>query len=287
LLLNLRDKLGAKPAETTNGEKPAVESLNAIMEILHADVLAARDRLLMLNPSRREMIESRLEVIARRIAHSRGEKFARRPSLPDILKDSYRDGGNPTLSQAAWKGFVSEVAAFHMLELFFLKCLEVFGWRRFEPADLGRMNFAANTFLAGRAAGFAHDKHCWNFVRTNLYSWHVLSAKALTEISRVLSQMSFSWSDRELRAWIRQLPPHLRLPHLDFAADERAARLAVDLVERELGQPLTMAFQGRVLCRKFFVPSLELARRGARDPRPATRAHSPRGPRRLRRRRAR
>ncbi|MBI3543028.1 MAG: hypothetical protein HY075_07125, partial [Deltaproteobacteria bacterium] len=149
------------------------EKLRQLLELFTNDVLAARDRLLMLNPGRRKLIEHRLEFIGRKVARARGERFHRSLSLPEILKDSYRDSAPgqpqnpmPKLGLAAWRGFVSEVALYNLLELFFLKSLDVYGWRPFEEGDLGRMNFAAHTFLSQRATGFAHDKHCWNFVRT-------------------------------------------------------------------------------------------------------------------------
>ncbi|MBI3557151.1 MAG: hypothetical protein HY074_12880 [Deltaproteobacteria bacterium] len=257
-----------QPARTVKTSDETLAKLDRLFELLTVDVLAARDRLLMLNPGRRKMIERRLEFIGRKIARSRGERLNRSLSLPEILKESYRDSvpgapvtASPKLGIAAWRGFVSEVALYNLLELFFLKGLDVYGWRNFEPADLGRMNFSAHTFLSQRAAGFAHDKHCWNFVRTNLYSWYVPSQKALVELAKVLEELrtaNFTWSDHDLSHWVAELPTGLKLQHMEFADDARTAGMLADLLETQLNMPLTSKFQGRAVCRKFFVPALEL-----------------------------
>lgn len=245
-----------------------VDSLSRVLDIFIQDVLAARDRLLMLNPGRRKMIEHRLEFIARKVARMRGERLGRPLALLEVLKESYREvvfgpDANlaPKLSMAAWRGFVLEVAFYNLLELFFLKSLDVYGWRVFEIGDLGRMNFAAHTFLSQRAANFAHDKHCWNFVRTNLYSWYVPSQKAISALESALADSAlsnFSWSDRDLETWASSLPAHLKSPHLEFAEESSTARLVIDLLEKELSTPVTTAFHGRVICKKFFLPALEL-----------------------------
>lgn len=256
--------LNAQPDRIAD-EASAVR-LNRILEIFVTDVLAARDKLLMLNPGRRKMIEHRLEFIARKIARNRGERLNRSLSLPEILRESYRDPGlsglptstPPKLGIAAWRGFVSEVALYNLLQLFFLKCLDVYQLREFESTDLGRMNFAAHTFLSQRAAGFAQDIHCWNFVRTNLYSWYVPSQKALLELSRALENFEFAWSDRDLLKWIKDLPQALQVPHLEFGAEARIGEMIRELLETQLATPVTTNYQGRVACRKFFFPALEL-----------------------------
>lgn len=254
------------PASKQSSAQDARGQLNELLETFVNDVLASRDKLLMLNPGRRKMIEHRLEFIARKIARSRGERLNRSLSLPEILRESYRDvplasqatSPAPKLGIAAWRGFVLEVALYNLLQLSFLKCLDLYRWRDFEPADLGRMNFAAHTFLSQRASGFAHDKHCWNFVRTNLYSWYVPSQKGLGELARKLEGVSFSWSDLELQAWITELPPGLKPSHLEFAEEAKVAVLVGDLLDKQLSAPVTSNFQGRVVCKKFFIPALEL-----------------------------
>lgn len=236
-------------------------SLTKAAELLVKDVMASRDRLLALNPGRRKMIERRLEFIGRKIARSRGEKLNRSLSLPEILKDSYREAPHTQtkLGYLAWKDFVTEVALYHVLELFFLKSLDVHGWRPFEVEDLGRMNFAAHNFLNQRATGFAHDKHCWNFVRTNLYSWHVPSRNALGELEKLLSSSSqLNWSDQELVEWVSTLPAELKPSHFEFDTELKIGQAVLDLLENQLGMPLVSNFQGRPICKKFFIPALEL-----------------------------
>lgn len=85
----LRQSLGPKL-------QPALPShiyitLDNIFEILLADVSAAREQLLLLNPGRRKLLEHRLEFIARKIARGRGERWSRSIILPEVLKDSFRE----------------------------------------------------------------------------------------------------------------------------------------------------------------------------------------------------
>lgn len=260
--LDQRQSLGPLPLLLNPSATASFAKLNQLLEILTVDVFALRDRLLMLNPGRRKMIEHRLEFIARKVARLRGERLNRSLSLPDILKESYRDAGQvtvaPKLGIAAWRGFVSEVALYNLLQIFFLKSLNTCGWREFSTDDLGRMNFAAHTFLSQRASGFAFDKHCWNFVRTNLYSWYVPSQKALDLLTKALEGFEFSWSDRELEAWVTEIPAALRPTHLDYASELSTSKFLVDLLEDGLATPVTTHFQGRVACKKFFLPALEL-----------------------------
>lgn len=234
--------------------------LTNVLEIITKDIMASRDRLLLLNPGRRKMIEHRLEFIARRIARTRGEKLTRSLSLTEVLKESYRDNAQAqtkVLGNLAWKAFVTEVALYNILELFLLKCLDVYGWRKFEDGDLGRLNFAANMFLSQRGTGFAHDKHCWNFARTNLYSWYVPSRGALENLSPVLSRLTIGWTDEDLMSWMNSLPESLRLPNRNFEEEHALAESIVDLIEKQLGTPVASNFQGQAACRKFFVPALE------------------------------
>jgi hypothetical protein len=103
----------------------ASDQLNRLLEVFTTDVLAARDRLLMLNPTRRKAIEHRLEFIARKVARARGERLNRSLSLLEVLKESYRDAlpgqplnPSPKLGIAAWRGFVSEVALYNLHQHF-------------------------------------------------------------------------------------------------------------------------------------------------------------------------
>ena len=248
----------------------AIDPLTALFESLVKDIMASRDRLLSLNPGRRKLIEHRLEFIARKIARQRGERLTRSLSLPDVLKESYRDNAQAqtkVLGNLAWKAFVTEVALYNVLELFLLKCLDVYGWRKFENSDLGRLNFAANMFLSQRASGFAHDKHCWNFARTNLYSWYVPSRVALEELGQGIDKISMGWTDREFMQWISNLPESMRLPDFDVAVrangacaykdDQNLSKAIFDLLESQLGVQVVTGYQGRPVCRKFFIPALE------------------------------
>lgn len=239
---------------------PSVEPLTAVLETLTKDIMASRDRLLLLNPGRRKMIEHRLEFLARRIARARGERLTRSLSLTEVLKESYRDSAQAqtkVLGNLAWKAFVTECALYNILELFVLKCLDVYGWRKFEPSDLGRLNFAVNTFLSQRASGFAHDKHCWNFARTNLYSWYVPSRAALESLTPTLENLTIGWTDQDLVRWLSALPESLKLPNQNLEEDQSLADTVVDLIEKQLGMPLVNKFQGQAVCRKFFIPALE------------------------------
>jgi hypothetical protein len=245
--------LFASPSQSTR--------LNQFFELLVQDVMASRDRLLSLNPGRRNLIERRLEFIGRKIARQRGEKLTRSLSLPEVLKDSYRDNAQAQhkLGVLAWRGFASEVALYHMLELFFLKSLDAHGWRTFEPGDLGRLNYAAHCFLSQRATGFAFDRHCWNFVRTNLYSWYVPSQTALAKLNERFSEPfeGMKWTDKDLVQWASQLPAELRLSHLNFSEESPTARLLLELLEGQLAMPLVSNFQGQAVCKKVFIPALE------------------------------
>ncbi|HRK02256.1 MAG TPA: hypothetical protein PLH57_06280, partial [Oligoflexia bacterium] len=237
--------------------------LNAAFEILTKDVRASRDRLLALNPGRRTAIERRLEFIARKVARARGEKLNRSLSLTDILRESYRETDfGRTLGLAAWEGFVAEVALFQILGIFFLKHLGVLGWRSFENADLGRLNFTIHSFLQNCAQGFSYDKHCWNFVRSNLYSWYVPSTAAQQQLAAALEQFNnksenFEWSDHSARKWMSTTPLRRQFRHLDFDGERKVAAFCEEVLEK-LGVTYLSSFHGETVCKKTFLPCLEL-----------------------------
>ncbi|MBI2607129.1 MAG: hypothetical protein HYW49_13725 [Deltaproteobacteria bacterium] len=236
-------------------------NLRKVFDALLKDVKNARDRMLALNAGRRAMVERRLEFIARRIAHARGERFQRQLTLTEVLRDAgiAADREPATLAGAAWAAFQGEVALYNVFELFFLKSLEFHAWRPFEDADLRRMNFAAHSFLNHRAVDFAHDKHCWNFVRNNVYSWYVPSQEVADAISAVLREIArktpLSWSDADLLNWTAELAGGLS--HLRFREDRAHAENIVAFVEKHLGIPLVSEFHGRCVCSKVLLPALE------------------------------
>ncbi|MEW6056225.1 MAG: hypothetical protein AB1540_06395 [Bdellovibrionota bacterium] len=265
LSLNLRDRIEVTPRKPLEGlefsaTQASESKLNALFDLFVKDVMNSRDQLLSLNPGRRKLVERRLEYIARKVARARGEKLNRSISLPELLRESYREQGQPLtkLSSLAWKAFVGEVAIYQMLQIFFLKCLDRNGWRPFENEDLVRMNFAAHSFLNHKAAGFAHDKHAWNFVRTNLYSWYIPSQKVRTELVQILGNIDSRWSSNELVQWFSTMPSSNQLGHLEFPAENKLAQSLLDLIENQLGVPLVSNFQGHFVCRKIFIPALEM-----------------------------
>ncbi len=237
-------------------------NLHKVFDALLKDVKNATDRMLALNAGRRAMVERRLEFIARRIAHARGERFQRQITLAEVLRDAgIRAAGREpaTLAGAAWAAFQCEVALYNVFELFFLQSLEFHAWRPFEDADLRRMNFAVHSFLNHRAVGFAHDKHCWNFVRNNVYSWYVPSQEVAGAISTVLREIAqktpLSWSDADLLNWTAELDGGLS--HLRFREDRAHAESIVSFVEKHLGIPLVSEFHGHSVCSKVLLPALE------------------------------
>jgi hypothetical protein len=156
-----------------------------LFDSFEKDIRASRDRLLTLNPGKRRLIERRLEYIARKLARNRGERFTRTLSLVEVLKETFREPSLTKLPHLAWNAFVAEVSMYQVFEFFFLKSLDRNGLRAFEADDFGKLNFETNKFLTQRAIGFAYDKHCWNFARTNLYSWYLPSSKTSLECSRI------------------------------------------------------------------------------------------------------
>lgn len=263
LIASLSGSPGKLPAGSAH-QFTHLRGLDRLFMVLRQDVLAARDRMLVLNPARRKHVERRLECIARRLARARGERMNRTLSLPELLRESYRPmAREQTLGLAALDRFCSEVALHSVLQLFLAKRLHHSGWRTFSDDDLGRLNFVLNEFLRAKSLGFVSDRHSWNFVRPNLYSWYAISKNTAGECLQMLgdglevSSPAFSWSDRDLEAWLVKAPDELGLHHLETARDASLARSVLDFVERQLGFTILSSFQGRGLSKKVFLPTME------------------------------
>lgn len=248
-------------------EKLLFQHLHALLALFTEDVFASRDRLLALNPGRRKMVEHRIEYIARKIARERGEKIIRPIVLTEILRESYRDASEITsqrISSQAWKVYATEVGLYHLLEFFFLKCLEQNHWRAFECADLHKMNFESNLFLSQKGFGFAHDKHAWNFVRSNIYSWHTPSTetqsllkKEYEKIVKLEQSQSIPWTYETFIDWFPSLLDQFPLDHFHFFSEYKISEFAFDLLEKEVGFSWVKPFQDTLMCSKVFFPTLE------------------------------
>ncbi len=262
----------AVPSPSVTAAGNTYRTFDLLFEALVDDVWSSRDRLMHLNPGRRKMVEHRLEVIARRLARQSSERVTRPVTLTEVLKDSYRNelrGGSQHDAQfeevvtqpivlRAWRAFANEVAFYQLLEIIFLKSLDANGSRVFQNDDLSKLNFAAHQFLVQRASDFAYDKHSWNFVRTNLYSWYVPSKSAIDQLIRVLgSSEVFKWSDIEVLDWLFNSGVHQHLPQLSLLNEHKLSQFLFDFTEKEMRSNVLSYFQDFSVCKKVFLPCLE------------------------------
>ncbi len=289
----------AAPKLTLSGEEwiqpknevsfhPILKSFDELFELFRRDIFQHRDQLLHLNSSRRQMIERRLEVIARRIARARGEKPIKVLSLPDVLRDSFHDMREKSQALAALDGFIAEVALHNIFQIAFLLSADVARLRTFEKNDLTRLNFVCHSFVNQKTIAFNQDKCSWNFVRPSIYSWYSLSPIALEQLNaetlnRLLrkdspshkqnqfidfsslapEQESFAFEpltqniSQLLDGWLSSTHHKAAFDHLDFATERSGIRSLLNFLEAELGVSLADRIQRRLFLKRAFLPCLE------------------------------
>jgi hypothetical protein len=261
----LSRELSREVNETTHSA-----TFGALFDIIRQDVYLSRDKLLMLNPSRRDLVSRRLAFNAARIARSRGERMNRQQSLPDLLRESYRPATkDKTLGLQSLDRFTAEVALYHLLQIFCLKSMAQNGWRNFQKSDIQRANYELNIFLKNNSLSFTTDRHSWNFIRPNIYSWYQPSVAAFEACAKTIEEATEKWSEKspkvlpniwtehDLLTWLSELPSEAGLSHLGFGQDRNAAIRLWDFIEDELGFSILSFFHGSPHAKKVFIPTIE------------------------------
>ncbi len=238
-------------------ESKLFDNLSQIYHLILNDVRSSRERLSRLNPSRRKLIERRLEFIARKIASQTGKKLNQTFDLQEILKG--KEFTNSILRDA-WFTFQAEVALYNIFELFFLKKLEFHGLRKFDNEDLNKLNFSSHQYLSQHAIGFSKDTSCWNFVRNNLYSWFVLQdgtdEKILEFLNKIENESPLAWSDLDLINWVQYLHETENMQFFNFHLEMIVSKGLVDFFKQHAGIELTR-MQGNIhTSAKILFPSL-------------------------------
>ncbi|MGE4234210.1 MAG: hypothetical protein AB7F43_12850 [Bacteriovoracia bacterium] len=272
--LQLDDLLRPSENKTTiSSNLSPQQKLTKCLEVLKNDVFQLQEHLKVLNSKRRNLIEHRVEFIARKLARKRGEKLNRSASLDEILSSS----GQSLLTHAL-DGYFGETALYYVLNLFFLKSLEHVGLRPFVTGsndgsetlkainsasygDYSRVLFTTHDYLSQNAPDFSSDNCAWSFARTNLYSWYTPSFSALGKVKSIFSNpqpdQQFNWTSADLCKWFGCLPDLLGLGHLEFTDESEMSKQLLDLVERNLSTPLSKTFHGQTLYKKILIPTLE------------------------------
>ncbi len=236
------------------------DNITEIVNALIDDVGFSKDRLVALNSGRVHLIEKRIDSIARKIALIGGEKYQSTVVLEEVIRNSFKSTKRSYPVQLAWRAFIAEVSLYNLFEIFILKSLDFYGIRVFDPSDVRKMNFSIHSFLSQKAVGFNHDKHCWNFVRNNIYSWYTPGSETSLKVNTILEKIDqtspLSWSDIDLLNWIKVAPESLHLSHLQFYQGHENAKQVLDLIENGFQIPISRSFRNQNLFSKVFIPSL-------------------------------
>lgn len=259
-LMTIENYIPLSESNTSDLVNTVNEKINRLMKIIIDDVSLSKDRLYALNSSRVALIEKRIDSIARKIATQNCEKYNSTVKLSEVIKNSFKSTKRNHPVQLAWHAFLSEVALYNIFELFILKSLDFFGIRYFDASDIKKLNFAIHNILTLKASGFNHDKHSWNFVRNNIYSWYTPSSEASDKIETLLSEMEekspLSWSDLDMLNWIKAVPSELHIGHLQFYQGYEQSSKILDIIENKLQIPFSYKFKGHNLFSKIFIPAL-------------------------------
>jgi hypothetical protein len=168
-------------------------------------------RLLSLNPSRREAIANYLDRLA-------GQNPA--PSASSGMGDAagglrrWIDGVKTPAQSAALRSYIEEVALIYLSQAILLKAWSDSKVRVWSEADVGRLNWSLATALKTHVP---LDREGWQVTKPNLYSWYTPSPAIQHQVWLALEQTRMTDEGPALLFSIagpaRQARPEATIPH--------------------------------------------------------------------------
>ena len=201
-------------APFTDDFSSKVPILRELIQKLHQDLLLNKTKILNLNPSRRQHLLCYLHVLAATPSAAYYNE-TRNDEIKETLK-SWINFPHNSSQESALTIYLEEVALVFLGQALLLKLWDCKKIRRWNPSDLGRLNWTLAKILSphlphGREGG-------WQITRSNLYSWYQPESQLLQEIFSRLDQWSFESEDphfipRILRACRQNIPNFPEVTH--------------------------------------------------------------------------
>jgi hypothetical protein len=193
------------------GSSSLVPALMTLKGQMMQDLEEHIQKLLNLNPSRREAIAAYLDRLA-------GQAAA--PSASAGIGDAagglrrWIEGVKTPAQNSALRAYFEEVALIYLSQAILLKAWSDAGLRRWTEADAGKLNWSLSTSLKPL---IPLDREGWQVTKPNLYSWYTPKPAIQHQVWLTLEQTQMSESGPSLLFSIagpaRQARPEANIPH--------------------------------------------------------------------------